>query len=156
MKICAISHPTPTSRSIQTLAPFSDERMKPVIFCLEDFEIHRFVLETHLIRLLADRVDVRYFRSLAQLKASDGPCHLLISDLNVTDSKAEDTAEFLLEFCEHTPVIVQSSEIDLPRQLEQKAPGRILAAEKGGQGQRFADAIEQFMGNTELKACHEK
>lgn len=130
--------------------------MKPVIFCLEDFEMHRFVLETHLTRLLADRVDVRYFRSLAQLKASNGPCQLLISDLNVTDSKAEDTAEFLLEYCEHTPVIVQSSEIDLPLQLEQQAPGRIQAAEKGGQGQRFADAIEQFMANVELKACPEK
>lgn len=118
--------------------------------------MHRFVLETHLTRLLADRVDVRYFRSLAQLKASKGPCQLLISDLNVTDSKAEDTAEFLLQFCEHTPVIVQSSEIDLPRQLEQKAPGRIQVAEKGGQGQRFAQAIEAFMQQMEIKACHEK
>mgnify|MGYP006200565275 FL=1 len=127
--------------------------MKPVIFCLEDFEMHRFVLETHLTRLLADRVDVRYFRSLAQLKASNGPCQLLISDLNVTDSKAEDTAEFLLEYCEHTPVIVQSSEIDLPLQLELQAPGRIQAAEKGGQGERFANAIEQFMAGIEIKAC---
>jgi hypothetical protein len=127
--------------------------MKPVIFCLEDFEMHRFVLETHLTRLLADRVDVRYFRSLAQLKACTGPCQLLISDLNVTDSKAEDTAEFLLEYCEHTPVIVQSSEIDLPLQLELQAPGRIQAAEKGGQGERFANAIEQFMAGIEIKAC---
>lgn len=130
--------------------------MKPVIFCLEDFEMHRFVLETHLTRLLADRVDVRYFRSLAQLKASAGPCQLLISDLNVTDSKAEDTAEFLLEYCEHTPVIVQSSETELPFLLERQAPGRIQAAEKGGQGERFAHAIEQFMANMEFKACPEK
>lgn len=123
--------------------------MKPVIFCLEDFEMHRFVLETHLTRLLADRVNVRYFRSLAQLKASESGCHLLISDLNVGDSKAENTARFLLEYCEHTPVIVQSTEVDLPLQLEQQAPGRIQAVEKGGQGQRFATAIQQFMAQIE-------
>ncbi|MCR2745699.1 hypothetical protein [Limnobacter parvus] len=127
--------------------------MKPVIFCLEDFEMHRFVLETHLTRLLADRVDVRYFRSLAQLKASGMPCQLLISDLNVCDSKAENTARFLLEFCEHTPVIVQSSEIDLPLQLEQQAPGRIQAVEKGGQGQLFATAIENFMAQIDQRVA---
>ena len=123
--------------------------MKPVIFCLEDFEMHRFVLETHLTRLLKDRVVVRYFRSLAQLKASNSNCQLLISDLNVSDSKAESTAQFLLDYCEHTPVIVQSSDPDLPEQLEIKAPGRIYAAEKGGHGQRFADAIEHFMTRME-------
>lgn len=126
--------------------------MKPVIFCLEDFEMHRFVLETHLTRLLEDRVQVRYFRSLAQLKACETSCHLLISDLNVSDSKAENTAKFLLEFCEHTPVLVQSSEIDLPTQLEQQSMGRITAVEKGGQGQRFVDSIEQFMLQIEHKA----
>lgn len=119
--------------------------MKPVIFCLEDFEMHRFVLETHLTRLLADRVEVKYFRSLAQLKASNSRCQLLISDLNVIDSKAENTARFLLEYCKHTPVIVQSTEEELPWQLEQQAAGRIQAAEKGGQGQRFTRAIEHFM-----------
>jgi DNA-binding NtrC family response regulator len=123
--------------------------MKPVIFCLEDFEMHRFVLETHLTRLLEDRAEVRYFRSLAQLKASNSNCQLLISDLNVGDSKAESTAQFLLEYCEHTPVIVQSSDPDLPEQLEMKAPGRIYAAEKGGHGQRFAEAIEHFMTRLE-------
>ena len=55
--------------------------MKPVIFCLEDFEMHRFVLETHLTRLLEDRAEVRYFRSLAQLKASNSGCHLLIDPI---------------------------------------------------------------------------
>lgn len=125
--------------------------MKPVIFCLEDFEMHRFVLETHLTRLLEDKVEVRYFRSLAQLNASGTNCHLLISDLNVSDSKAENTAKFLLQYCEHTPVIVQSSDPVLPEQLEQQAPGRIQAAEKGGQGQRFEDAIEHFMARMEQK-----
>lgn len=125
--------------------------MKPVIFCLEDFEMHRFVLETHLTRLLADRVEVKYFRSLAQLKASHGGCQLLISDLNVSDSKAENTARFLLEYCEHTPVIVQSTEEDLPLQLEKQAAGRIQAAEKGGQGQRFTQAITNFISQFDQK-----
>jgi DNA-binding NtrC family response regulator len=119
--------------------------MKPVIFCLEDFEVHRFVLETHLDRLLQNKAEVRYFRSLGQLKASGSSCQLLISDLNVGDSKAENTAKFLLEYSEHTPVIVQSSDPILPEQLEQQAPGRIQAAEKGGQGQRFKEAIEDFV-----------
>lgn len=119
--------------------------MKPVIFCLEDFELHRFVLETHLNRLLQNKAEVRYFRSLAQLKASGSACQLLISDLNVGDSKAENTAQFLLQYSEHTPVIIQSSDPVLPEQLEQQAPGRIQAAEKGGQGQRFKDAIEEFV-----------
>lgn len=119
--------------------------MKPVIFCLEDFEMHRFVLETHLNRLLAGRAEVRYFRTLAQLKACKSPCQLLISDLNLGDSKADNTADFLLEYCMHTPVIVQSSEEDWPRKLETQACGRILAVEKGGQGQRFSKAIQQFM-----------
>jgi DNA-binding NtrC family response regulator len=126
--------------------------MKPVIFCLEDFEMHRFVLETHLTRLLADRVDVFYFRSLAQLKASTTICHLLISDLNVGDSKAENTARFLLEYSEHTPVIIQSTEEDLPRQLAQLAPGRIEVVEKGGQGSRFVLAIEKFISQVAQKA----
>ncbi len=126
--------------------------MKPVIFCLEDFEMHRFVLETHLTRLLEDRAEVRYFRSLAQLKASNGSCHLLISDLNVGDSRADSTAKFLLEYCEHTPVIVQSSEPDLPEQLAKQAPGRIYVAEKAGHGERFNEAIEQFLARMEQKA----
>ena len=125
--------------------------MKPVIFCLEDFEMHRFLLETHLTRLLADRVEVKYFRSLSQLKASHGGCQLLISDLNVSDSKAENTARFLLDYCEHTPVIVQSTEEDLPGQLEQQSAGRIQAAEKGGQGHRFTEAIEHFMAQFDQK-----
>lgn len=125
--------------------------MKPVIFCLEDFEIHRFVLETHLTRLLQDQVEVQYFRSLAQLKACRSTCQLLISDLNVSDSKAENTAQFLLEYCEHTPVIVQSSEEDLPQQLEEQAEGRIRAVEKGGQGQRFNKAIETFIASLALR-----
>lgn len=136
---------------MQMLPPEFYKRMKPVIFCLEDFEMHRFVLETHLTRLLADRVEVKYFRSLSQLKASSGGCQLLISDLNVIDSKAENTARFLLEYCEHTPVIVQSTEEELPRQLELLAAGRILAAEKGGQGQRFTRAIEHFMAQLDQK-----
>jgi len=123
--------------------------MKPVIFCLEDFEMHRFVLETHLTRLLADRVEVQYFRSLSQLKAATTACDLLISDLNVGDSKAENTARFLLEYCEHTPVIVQSSEAELPEQLEHQTGGRIQAVEKGGQGERFNTAIQQFMAQIE-------
>jgi DNA-binding NtrC family response regulator len=126
--------------------------MKPVIFCLEDFEMHRFVLETHLTRLLADRVEVKYFRSLTQLQASHDSCQLLISDLNLSDSKAENTARFLLEYCQHTPVIVQSTEEELPRQLEQQAAGRIQVAEKGGQGQMFTQAIELFMAQFEQKA----
>lgn len=140
------------TRTIDRLACEPDNRMKPVIFCLEDFEMHRFVLETHLTRLLADRVTVQYFRSLAQLKASSSSCDLLIADLNVGDSKAENTAKFLLEYCEHTPVIVQSSEIDLPQQLEQQAPGRIQAAEKGGHGELFAQALDRFMATMEHKA----
>ncbi len=133
------------------LPPEFYERMKPVIFCLEDFEMHRFLLETHLTRLLADRVEVKYFRSLSQLKASHGGCQLLISDLNVSDSKAENTARFLLDYCEHTPVIVQSTEEDLPGQLEQQSAGRIQAAEKGGQGHRFTEAIEHFMAQFDQK-----
>lgn len=119
--------------------------MKPLIFCLEDFEMHRFVLETHLNRLLQNKAEVRYFRSLGQLKASGSGCQLLISDLNVGDSKAENTAKFLLQYSEHTPVIIQSSDPILPELLEQQAPGRIQAAEKGGQGQRFKQAIEEFI-----------
>ena len=119
--------------------------MKPVIFCLEDFEMHRFVLETHLNKLLQNKADVRYFRSLGQLKASGSACQLLISDLNVGDSKAENTAQFLLQYSEHTPVIIQSSDPILPEQLEQLAPGRIQAAEKGGHGRRFKQAIEEFI-----------
>jgi DNA-binding NtrC family response regulator len=133
------------------LTPEFYKRMKPVIFCLEDFEMHRFLLETHLTRLLADRVEVKYFRSLSQLKASHGGCQLLISDLNVSDSKAENTARFLLDYCEHTPVIVQSTEEDLPGQLEQQSAGRIQAAEKGGQGHRFTEAIEHFMAQFDQK-----
>lgn len=126
--------------------------MKPIIFCLEDFEMHRFVLETHLTRLLADKVEIRYFRSLTQLKAYNSGCQLLISDLNVGDSKAENTAKFLLEYSAHTPVIVQSSEEKLPFWLEEQAAGRIWAAEKGGQGQRFNEVIENFIAQFEQKA----
>ena len=125
--------------------------MKPVIFCLEDFEMHRFLLETHLTRLLSDRVEVQYFRTLAQLKAANTSCDLLIADLNVGDSKAENTAQFLLKYCEHTPIVVQSSEIDLPLQLAQQAPGRIQYAEKGGQGKRFEQAMESFIAQMEQK-----
>mgnify|MGYP001206757388 CR=1 FL=1 len=114
--------------------------------------MHRFVLETHLTRLLADKVEVKYFRSLTQLQASHDSCQLLISDLNLSDSRAENTARFLLEYCQHTPVIVQSSEEELPQQLEQQAAGRIQAAEKGGQGQKFTKAIEHFMAQFEQKA----
>ncbi|VWX34189.1 conserved hypothetical protein [Limnobacter sp. 130] len=151
MRIRSISHPGTISRTIQMLPPEFYKRMKPVIFCLEDFEMHRFLLETHLTRLLADRVEVKYFRSLSQLKASHGGCQLLISDLNVSDSKAENTARFLLDYCEHTPVIVQSTEEDLPGQLEQQSAGRIQAAEKGGQGHRFTEAIEHFMAQFDQK-----
>ena len=112
--------------------------------------MHRFVLQTHLDRLLQDKAEVRFFRSLGQLKASGSTCQLLISDLNVGDSKAENTAKFLLEYSEHTPVIVQSSDPILPEQLELQAPGRIQAAEKGGQGQRFKDAIESFISKLEV------
>jgi DNA-binding NtrC family response regulator len=126
--------------------------MKPIIFCLEDFEVHRFVLETHLNRLLQGKAEVRYFRSLAQLKAWPGQCQLLISDLNVSDSRAENTARFLLEYCEHTPVIVQSSEEEWPDRLEQMGRGRIHAVEKGGQGQKFNQAIQEFMSRL-CKTC---
>ena len=119
--------------------------MKPIIYCLEDFETHRFVLETHLEILLKDTVEVQYFRTLGQLKAAPGACQLLISDLNVTDSKAEDTAQFLLQYCEHTPVIIQSSEPQLPWDLETKAPGRIWAAEKAGQGERFKQVLARLI-----------
>ncbi|HEX4856640.1 MAG TPA: response regulator [Limnobacter sp.] len=125
--------------------------MKPVIFCLEDFEVHRFVLESHLDRLLQDKAQVRYFRSLAQLKAWPENCQLLISDLNLSDSKAENTARFLLEYCRHTPVIVQSSEEEWPARLEQQACGRIQAVEKGGQGQKFTRAIQLFMTRFNLQ-----
>ncbi len=118
--------------------------MKPIIYCLEDFETHRFVLESHLEMLLKDTVEVHYFRTLGQLKAAPGPCQVLISDLNVTDSKAEETAQFLLQYCEHTPVIIQSSEPNLPWELETQAPGRIWAAEKAGHGERFKQILTRL------------
>jgi DNA-binding NtrC family response regulator len=119
--------------------------MKPVIFCLEDFEVHRFMLEFKLLELLGDQVDVRYFVSMQQLQAFNGPCDLLISDLNLGDSDSEKTAEFLRRYCEHTPVLVQSTEHTLPNELETETNGRITATEKAGHGQRFTNAILQFM-----------
>lgn len=127
--------------------------MKPIIYCLEDFETHRFVLETHLEILLKDTVEVQYFRTLGQLKAAPGPCQLLISDLNVTDSKAEQTAQFLLAYCEHTPVIIQSSEPELPWDLETQAPGRIWAAEKAGHGERFKQILTRLFPTATSKAA---
>lgn len=127
--------------------------MKPIIYCLEDFETHRFVLETHLEILLKDTVEVHYFRTLNQLKAAPGPCQLLISDLNVSDSKAEETAKFLLQYCEHTPVIIQSSEPQLPFDLEIQAPGRIWAAEKAGHGERFRKALSRIIAPHTSKAA---
>ncbi|HEY1059449.1 MAG TPA: hypothetical protein VGE55_12030 [Limnobacter sp.] len=111
--------------------------MKPVIFCLEDFEIHRSLLELNLRQLLGETVTLQFFRSLAQLKNCPTRCDVLIADLNVTDSHAEETAEFLRMFAVHTPVIIQSSEAHWPQQLEAEHPGRIVAAEKAGQGPRF-------------------
>lgn len=119
--------------------------MKPIIFCLEDFEVHRFMLEFKLIELLGQRADVFYFTSMKQLKAQAGSCDLLISDLNLGDSDSEKTADFLREYCKHTPVFVQSTEQSLPQELEESTEGRIIATEKAGHGKRFADHLLKFM-----------
>lgn len=119
--------------------------MKPVIICLEDFEMHRFLLESSLSYLIKDEAEIVYYRSMRQFKEANRPCNLLISDLNLGDSNAESTAEFLKTYSLHTPVIVQSSEPYLPIQLEQDTEGRILAVEKAGQCRRFRDQIVQFL-----------
>lgn len=115
--------------------------MKPILFCLEDFEIHRAMLELRLRELLGDQVELRFFRSLQQLQACTAPCDVLISDLKLGDASAEQTASFLRQFCTTTPVLVQSSEIHLPNLLEHQHPGRIYATEKAGYGQRFEQAL---------------
>ncbi|MCQ8895052.1 hypothetical protein NQT62_01205 [Limnobacter humi] len=119
--------------------------MKPVIFCLEDFEIHRSLLELNLRQLLGDTVTLYFFRSLAQLKACPMRCDVLVADLNVTDSPAENTAEFLKAFAAHTPVIVQSSDLDWPPRLEAEGHGNIVAAEKAGQGPRFEYTLQTWL-----------
>lgn len=119
--------------------------MKPVIFCLEDFEMHRFILEARLHQLVGSQAEIRFFKSLGQLKACPEPCDLLISDLNLGDSDADNTASFLREFCNHTPVLVQSAEISLPEKLENETLGRIQATEKAGHGNKFSAALTVFM-----------
>ncbi|HEX4879065.1 MAG TPA: hypothetical protein VFV39_04400 [Limnobacter sp.] len=127
--------------------------MKPIIHCLEDFEMHRFILESHLQRLLSDSVDVRYFRSMQQLQGATTVCQLLISDLHVPDSPGERTAEYLLKACEHTPVLVQSSDPVLPIELAKRSGGKIRVVEKGGQGAMFEQAILHFMQQHQLTSC---
>jgi DNA-binding NarL/FixJ family response regulator len=119
--------------------------MKPIIFCLEDFEVHRFMLEFKLLELVGQKAEVVYFSSMKQLKANQGKCDLLIADLNLGDSDSDQTAAFLREFCLHTPVLVQSTEQALPQELEEETEGRIVATEKAGHGERFSNAIQTFM-----------
>ncbi|HEX4843477.1 MAG TPA: hypothetical protein VFV57_07385 [Limnobacter sp.] len=127
--------------------------MKPIIHCLEDFELHRFILESHLDRLLNNAADIRYFRSMQQLQNAGKTCHLLISDLHVPDSPGERTAEYLLEACAHTQVLVQSSDPVLPAELVKRSGGKIQAVEKGGQGVLFEQAIRHFMAEHQLTSC---
>lgn len=123
--------------------------MKPIIFCLEDFEVHRFMLEFKLLELLGQKAEIVYFTSMRQLKAHGGKCDLLVSDLNLGDSDSDQTAAFLREFCQHTPVLVQSTEQALPQELEAETGGRIIATEKAGHGTRFSNAIQEFMAQYE-------
>ncbi|WP_370263135.1 hypothetical protein [Limnobacter sp.] len=127
--------------------------MKPIIHCLEDFEMHRFILESHLQRLLNNDAEVHYFRTMGQLKKTSRSCHLLISDLHLPDSPGEQTAKYLLSICEHTPVLVQSSDPILPDELAQRSHGKIMVVEKGGQGPRFEQAIDRFMAQHKLTFC---
>ena len=126
--------------------------MKPLIFCLEDFEMNRFVLETNLKTLLGDTVDIRYFRSMRKFLACNESCDLLISDLHLGDSNADNTGRFLLEYCKHTRVIVQSSDPVVPEELEKLGKGRILAVEKAGQGERFKKALDVFMAEIQANS----
>ncbi len=115
------------------------------IFCLEDGLFYKNMIEHRLIDLLGNHVHIEYFFSLGHFKQRKGPCDLLISDLHLGDSKGEQTAEFLLDYSQHTPVIVQSSDPYLPERLERLGQGKIKAVEKAGRGPEFALALEAFL-----------
>ncbi len=123
--------------------------VKPLIYCLEDFEMHRFMLENNINALLSNRAVVRYFRGMQQFNKCTEPCHLLISDLTLGDSPAYKTAEFLMQYCQHTPVFVQSTHPDLPDQLEELSQNKIIATEKAGHGPRFRAEMLKFMARFE-------
>jgi DNA-binding NtrC family response regulator len=119
--------------------------MKPVIFCLEDGMLYRSMLELRLNNLLGDAAEVVYFHSLNKFRAYEKPCDVLISDLHLGDARGEETAAYLLEYCKHTPVIVQSSDPYLPEQLEKRGHGNIVAVEKAGKGDCFEAALTLFL-----------
>lgn len=119
--------------------------MKPVIFCLEDGLLYRSMLKLRLDTLLGDEAEVIYFHSLNKFRAFAKPCDVLISDLHLSDARGEETAAYLLEYCKHTPVIVQSSDPYLPAQLEKRGHGNIVAVEKAGEGECFEAALTHFL-----------
>lgn len=122
-----------------------DTMQTKTIFCLEDGLFYKNMIEHRLADLLGNHVHIEYFFSLGHFKQKQSRCDLLISDLHLGDSKGEQTAEFLLDYSLHTPVIVQSSDPYLPERLERLGQGKIKAVEKAGRGPEFATALEEFL-----------
>lgn len=117
----------------------------PKVYVIEDSEFFADVLAMEL-QLQHNITDLRCFSRWADFELSDQSCDLLISDLNLPDSPAQNTASCLRSLSGKLHVVVFSADAQVGVMLEHQSLGKIPFYSKSMGCQAFVKFLAVHLG----------